>query len=250
LGRLRIQSVRCLDDVEVDLERGPAYFFGPNGAGKTSLLESIHLLSRGRSFRTRDTRKLIAHGANGLTVFGEVWLGGTRHRLGVSFEHGRLEKRRDGTVATGMAELAALLPVHVVDPSSHQLVEGGPSERRRFLDWGVFHVEHGYLDAWRRYRRLLGQRNAALKRDAADVELETWTDALADAGEAVDGLRHRYVERLQPVVARLGQGLLGDALEIDYRRGWSRDASLRDALRASVRQDRAVGHTQPGPHRA
>ena len=81
-----------------------------------------------------------------------------------------------------MAQLAELLPVHAIDPSMHALVEGGPSERRRFLDWGVFHVEPRYLDAWKRYRRVLSQRNAALKRAASGAELRPWSMALGGGG--------------------------------------------------------------------
>ena len=51
--------------------------------------------------------------------------------------------------------LAAALPLQIIDPDVHNLVSGGPDERRRYLDWIAFHVEQGYLDAWRRYRRTL-----------------------------------------------------------------------------------------------
>src|SRR5690606_22264133 len=150
-------------EIEADLHPRRNYFFGPNGAGKTSLLESVYLLGRGRSFRTRDTRRLIRHGEARLVVYGEVVADDEAHRPGVAFERGRLEKRVDGAPAESMAALASILPAYVIDPSSHGLVEGGPSERRRFLDWGVFHVEQSYLPVWRRYRRVLSQRNAALK---------------------------------------------------------------------------------------
>lgn len=250
LGRLSISAVRCLAEVDIDLGEQDCYFYGPNGAGKSSLLESIHLLARGRSFRTRDTRKVVRLGAERLSIYGEARAEGQVHRLGVAFGAGRLEKRLDGKPAAGMAELARLLPVHVIDPSSHQLVEGGPSERRRFLDWGVFHVEPAYLESWRRYRRVLGQRNAALKRGASDAEVEVWTAALAAAGEDVDRLRGGYAERFAPAVSRLGEALLGQTLRADYRRGWSRDADLATSLRGSLRQDREAGYTLAGPHRA
>ena len=155
LSRIRITTFRCLRDVELELHPRRNYIFGPNGAGKTSLLEAVFVLGRGRSFRTRQMRRLVQHGSDGFAVYGEV-----RRRQGdatpraSAYRAGRLEKKIDGEPATGMAELAALLPVHAIDPSMHALVEGGPSERRRFLDWGVFHVEPGYLDAWKRYRRV------------------------------------------------------------------------------------------------
>jgi len=163
LRRLRITDVRCLAEAELALDPARNYIYGPNGAGKTSILEAIYLLGRGRSFRTRQIRRLVRYGRSGLAVFGEVGDGPRLRRIGVAFNQGRLEKKIDGSAAAGTAALVEILPVHAIDPSSHELIQGGPSERRRFLDWGVFHVEHGYLDTWRRYRRLLGQRNAALK---------------------------------------------------------------------------------------
>ena len=146
LSRIRITALRCLAHVELALDVRRNFIFGPNGAGKTSILEGIFLLGRGRSFRTRQTSRLVRRGEDGFAVYGEVHTSAGQRRLGVSFTAGHLTKRIDGQDATGMAALAEILPIHSLDPSSHQLVEGAPSERRRFLDWGVFHVEHTYLD--------------------------------------------------------------------------------------------------------
>jgi DNA replication and repair protein RecF len=156
----------------------------------------------------------------------------------------------DGAPAKG-SEIAEILPVQTIGPDSHRLIEGGPSERRRFLDWGVFHVEHSYLEAWQRYRRVLGQRNAALQRGGeAASELRVWTDALADAGEDIDRVRRAYVERLAPSVSEQAEALLGHAVSVDYRSGWRADLGLREALDASAARDPSLGHTEPGPHRA
>jgi DNA replication and repair protein RecF len=250
LSRVRITTLRCLREAELELHPQRNYIFGPNGAGKTSLLEGLFVLGRGRSFRTRQMRRLVRHGAEGFAVFGEVAVGGVSRRLGVAYRAGRLEKKIDGQPAVGMAQLASLLPVHAVDPSMHAIVEGGPSERRRFLDWGVFHVEPGYLDAWKSYRRVLSQRNAALKRGAAPAELRPWSTALAEAGALVDASRRRYLERLAPFVTDFGQRLLDRPLSLDYRRGWADDAVLADVFAAGEPRDRQNGSTEAGPHRA
>jgi len=250
LSRVRITALRCLAEVELGLHPQRSYIFGPNGAGKTSILEAISLLGRGRSFRTRQIRRLVRHGADGFAVYGEVDWDGRRHRLGVSYTAGRLEKKVDGSDAEGMTALAELLPVHIIDPGIHQLVEGGPSERRRFLDWGVFHVEHGYLDGWKRYRRVLSQRNAALKAGASLAELRSWTMALADAGTAIDGSRRAYVARLAVAVDGFGRRLLDQPVELDYRPGWRDGQTLAEALAAAEPRDRQIGTTEVGPHRA
>jgi DNA replication and repair protein RecF len=193
---------------------------------------------------------LVQHGATGLAVFGEVDVGEARHRLGVGYQTGKLEKRVEGEEVSTSASLAALLPVHVLDPSIHQLVEGGPSERRRFLDWGVFHVEHDYLAAWRRYRRVLSQRNASLKRRAASAELRPWNDELIHSGIAVDAARQRYVTRIGPWARQFGERLLGRALTIRYRSGWREGTALGDAIATNEVRDRMAGTTELGPHRA
>jgi DNA replication and repair protein RecF len=247
LERVRIENCRCIEAAELELSTQRNYVYGPNGAGKTSLLEALFLLGRGRSFRTRQNKRLIRYGAAALTVYAEARVAGQAHRLGARLDDAGLESRLDGVAGVGVAELARLLPVNVVEPSIHELIEGGPSKRRRFLDWGVFHVEQGFLEAWRRYRRALSQRNAALKQGTG---AGVWDGALVEAGAAVDRARRRYFEQLSPVVSRVGESLVGRRIGLRYRPGWPESAGLEEALAGSRERDQAVGATQVGPHRA
>lgn len=249
LRRVRITAFRCIAAAELALDPGRNYIFGANGAGKTSILEAMFLLGRGRSFRTRHTRTLVRHGEDSLAVYGELDAGPSTHRLGVAFSAGHLEKKLDGVATTGSA-LAEALPVQSIGPDSHELIEGGPTGRRRLLDWGVFHVERTYLETWQRYRRLLGQRNTALKAGGASAELGVWTTALAEAGEEIDRLRGGYVGRLAERASEHAAALLGVDLALEYRRGWPPAVSLVEALAASEARDRQSGHTEVGPHRA
>ena len=151
-----------------------------------------------------------------------------------------------------MAQLAELLPVHAIDPSMHALVEGGPSERRRFLDWGVFHVEPSYLEAWKRYRRVLSQRNAALKRAASDAELRPWSMALVEAGAAVDEQPARAIStRLAPYVTDVRPAAAGSAADARLPARLGRRASVSRTRWPPPR--RAIGRAaarEAGPHRA
>ena len=138
LERLRIDGLRCLTDVSIELAPGINVFLGPNGAGKTSVLEAVFLLSHARSFRTGAKDALTQRGAAQLSVFAEFRLkeGNTR-RLGLGRSAGRWDARVDGT-SVGLAQLVQECAVVCFEPGSHALIAGGAEERRRYLDWGVF----------------------------------------------------------------------------------------------------------------
>ncbi len=246
LANLSIAGVRCLD--EASLELGPRLnlIHGANGSGKTSILESVFLLGRGRSFRTRHTDQLIARGRPNLTVFGQTT--DPAHRIG--FEYRRDEAytaRLDGEDVRSLAELPGAFFVEVIDPEVHRLVEGAPGERRRWLDWGVFHVEHTFLEHWLRLSRALRQRNAALKQG---VDARPWEAEIAVHGELVASQRGQWFETVRPFLQAVIHKLSGLDVELTYFRGWSAEKTLADALTDGLERDRARGSTLAGPQRA
>jgi DNA replication and repair protein RecF len=148
------------------------------------------------------------------------------------------------------AALAAALPLQVIDPDVHNLVSGGPDERRRFLDWVVFHVEPEYLGLWRQFRRVLKQRNAALRAGGHREALRVWDREFCGVGERLGAVRQRVLAGCIDTLRAHGQALLGAAVDYRYAPGWSGDKSLAEALDEHWERDRAVGSTQVGPHRA
>ena len=118
------------------------------------------------------------------------------------------------------------------------------------MDWGVFHVEHSFIGHWQRYQLALKQRNAALKSQQPRAVVAAWDPDLIFHGESVSSARAHYVELLTPEAASMGHNLLSMELSLSYRRGWSRDLTLAEALRQSWSHDHDSGMTQVGPHRA
>lgn len=258
ITRLTIRDLRNLQPLTLDPNAGLNLIVGRNGAGKTSLLEAIHLLAYGRSFRGRVRDGLIRTGAEALEVFA-TWSEGREGHRRVGLRHtGQVwAGRLDGVPVAQLGELCAALAAISFEPGSHALVSGGGETRRRFLDWGLFHVEHverdGFLPLWRRYMRALKQRNAALKQRAPANQLEAWDVELASAGEPLDRRRQAYIEDLQPWLQAISLELvpaLGEAV-MSYQPGWRRDQlSLADALLLARDRDQAAGFTSVGPHRA
>jgi DNA replication and repair protein RecF len=250
LRRVQVTDFRCLQSAALELDPRFTLISGPNASGKTSLLEALYVLGRGRSFRTRRLEHLIRQGAEQFVVFGEVETADRRIPLGVEGSIAGIRAKIAGAKASSLAELALLLPVQIIDPEVHHLIEEGPSRRRRFLDWGVFHVEQSFVGHWQRYRQALKQRNAALKSGQAPAVVGAWDGELLQYGELLTRARAHYVDLLGKHAAIIGRNLLGMELVLSYRPGWARDQSFAEALVKSSAHDRLNGATQVGPHRA
>jgi DNA replication and repair protein RecF len=256
LTRVRIDGLRRLEGVDWRPRPGLNVVTGDNGAGKTSLLEAVHLMAYGRSFRGRVRDGLVGRAREGLEVFIE-WTESptaprTTHRAGLRHTGQSWEGRLDGRDVESLGELCSALSVVTFEPGSHVLVSGGGEARRRQLDWGLFHVEPGFLALWRRYARALKQRNSVLKAGRRDGQLEAWDHELAQAGAPLAAARAGYLEALAPHLEALVGELLPEAgtVGLEAISGWrDADMPLEDALLLARDRDLASGHSTIGPHR-
>jgi DNA replication and repair protein RecF len=250
LRRVQVTDFRCLQSATLDLDPRFTLISGPNASGKTSLLEAIYVLGRGRSFRTRRLEHLIRRDTERFVVFGEIEATDRRIPVGVEGSTSGIRGQIAGTKASSLAELALVLPVQIIDPEIHRLIEEGPSRRRRFLDWGTFHVKPTFISHWQRYHQALRQRNAALKGGQSSAAVSAWDGDLLRYGELLTEARSQYVASLEPHAELIGRNLLGMELELSYRAGWARDQTFAESLQQSRTHDQASGATQVGPHRA
>lgn len=264
LSEFTVDDLRCIQRAELRLHPGQNLIWGGNGSGKSSLLESIFLLGRGRSFRTRNSERLIRYGQDRLVVFGRTSRAdsvaeGSGPSMGSGLPRGdsigvqvsRAEgtiARISGTTASSLTELTQVFPVQVIDPGVHKLIEEGANRRRRWMDWAVFHVEPGFGEQWVRYTRALKQRNAALRIQPGEAAV--WDVELARLGERIAESRRRFVEGLLPYWRESVRALSGLEPELHYFKGWAQDHSLIEALTAARARDEARRITHPGPHRA
>lgn len=251
LLQIGIEGFRNLHHVSFGPGPGLNVVVGANAAGKTSLLEAIHYLGRGRSFRTRNHREMIARGAGSFRIVARLQGPEGPLPLGLERSPEALVARLSGRPLSGLAELARCLPLLLLNPDSHGLLEDGPAERRRFMDWGLFHAEPAFLTAWRRYGTALKHRNAALRAGMGERAAAAWEGELAAAAQAIDPMREGFCRELEQAVGPRVHELLGMAPPtIEYRRGWARGNDLASLLAGGREQDRRQGHTRFGPHRA
>jgi DNA replication and repair protein RecF len=255
LNSIEISKVRNLVAVNVDCHPKANIIYGANGSGKTSLLEAIFLLGRGKSFKHRDLRLVVNRGQDSLVVSGKVTRPNSdnAHQLGVMRSaKGAFEARCNGKNLSSAGQLASELPIQLVDAHSFSLLEGGPLQRRQFIDWGVFHVEHAYSDLWRRFQKALKQRNQLLRHGRIDEELLTlWSHELAPLNEIIAEQRKEYITQLQKFISPVADAFDGlGSVSLEYSRGWPEGQSIIDVLLQDKQRDIATGTTSHGAQRA
>jgi DNA replication and repair protein RecF len=252
LSHLKIRDFRNLVDIEFEPCSGVNLIYGQNASGKTSLLESVYYLSHLRSFRTPYLSDLINHNASRLQLLAKVTdQHGNQIPIGIERSKDSLEVRANQKPIQRVADITAIFPVLAIHPDSYRLITGSPGERRAYIDWGVFHVEQGFFEAWQRYKKALLQRNAALRSGQKPSYCKLWDKELDQAAHHIDVKREKYIQDLYPFYLNLIQQFFPEQqVRLEYRRGWKNEESLRTVLEQTFERDQKRGMTQAGPHRA
>lgn len=250
LSHLKINNFRNISQLKIDLGDNFSIFVGENGSGKTSLLEAIYHLSLGRSFRTRNPGKIIQFGKDKFSIYGEI----SSIPIGIErYSDGKMQLRKAKADAKSISELADIFPVQLINPDIYQLINSGAEARRRFINWGVFHVKPKvFLRSWNQMRRIVQQRNAALKQfRPSKEEITLWDGKLAEAAVPIKAEQQDYVVRFKQKVAEIIPLLLDiQGLDFVYYPGWDEEKPLQEVLAENLTGDLQRGYTQFGSHRA
>ena len=250
ISRLDVLNVRNLSSVQLLPSDKMNVIYGDNGSGKTSLLEAIYLLGFGRSFRSHKLDSIIQNDKEECTVFCDL-AEGAAIGLSKSRRQGH-QLRLMGERQRNWADAARHLPVQILNSESFLLLDGSSKIRRRYLDWGVFHVEHDFVNAWRGAAKCLAHRNLLLKQRSPDrVQLAAWDFELCRFSQHIDRSRKEYFGLLHPLLLQTVERLVSiTGLSIAYARGWDDSEELAASLQAGFDKDIRYGATQLGPHRA
>ena len=258
---LTLRDFRNFERLELALPAPGLAIIGDNGQGKTNLLEAMYYFSLLRSARGARDVDLVRFDASGFFIDARLCAPDAQE-LSVGFERaGRRKKvRRDGIVAERLSDALGSLPAVMFSPTDVELVAGGPSARRRYLDIMLALTSRGYLHALQQYRGALERRNAALRAAArqardATTSIEVWEQPLAEHGATLVRTRRTWVARMQERFAdrcaAIGEGA---PMEMRYMTGVNANAeslelALAEALAGRRSGDLRMGMTLVGPHR-
>ncbi|MDC9725648.1 MAG: DNA replication/repair protein RecF [Gammaproteobacteria bacterium] len=252
LSQISISNLRNITEISLQPASGINLILGDNGAGKTSILEAIHLLALGRSFKARTLKTTIKFGQKQLQVIARI---ANDTPVGVQFnEQSGLKIRLNSAPLKRLSELAMQLPLQFIPANCHQFFEQGPRYRRQLLDWGLFHVEPSFNFHWQSYKKILQQRNSAIRQHKKIEEIQLWDEHLAEHGEKITELRRLQLDAIlqefEAIFQRLCPEYQGANFAIKYRTGWNKDKKLKTSLQDAIERDRQLGYTRSGSHAA
>jgi DNA replication and repair protein RecF len=262
IASLSLQNFRNFERLDLHVPEDGLAIVGENGQGKTNLLEAMYYLSLLRSVRGARDSDVTRFGAAGFFVEADIANPGA-HQVSVGFERAGRRKRvrLDGVVVERLSDALGSLPAVMFSPGDVEIVAGGASARRRFLDIMLALSSRGYLRSLQQYRGALERRNAALRevaRRGAGASLDSvavWEPALAEHGARIARARRMWVSQVAErfgercaTIGERGSAEVRYAANIDVN-AESLEGAIAEALGTRRAGDVRLGVTQSGPHR-
>ncbi len=220
LKHLSLTNFRSLARLDLELPRRAVVLVGSNAQGKTSVLEAIYFLAAFTSFQTHADRQIVNfHEAkNPLAVtrlVADYQRGRTKHRIearlileptGVNGQRLRKEILLDG-VKRHVSDVVGHFNAVLFAPQMSQIIEGGPEERRRYLNLALAQAVPAYARALSEYSQALTQRNALLKalneNGGNGSQLEVWDETLVKFGAQIIEWRIQAVQEIERFASRI-----------------------------------------------
>lgn len=254
---LYLRNFRNYKEAFVKFCPGVNRVYGDNAQGKTNLLEAIHLLMVGRSFRTNNLDDLIREGNDHFYLEAHFVKNGVKQRLRVYYDKQQKKVIHNSTVYPSFAYLIGLLPGITITSEDQSIIKGSPADRRRFLDLQIAQVDPLYVHHFVRYNKAMKQRNHLLRMHNMST-IGSWEKGMAYAAAYVVGSRRKVIDQLLFNTKKIHHALTNndDELQISYKtvapEGPSVDELERYYIETYQKQrhkDVVVGYTSLGPHR-
>ena len=261
IKRLKLNDYRNYESLDFRPGTGMNVIVGENAQGKTNVLEAVFLCAFGKSHRASRDIELIRSGLRG------AYVGVTlTNLLGTQTIEAKLREGESKKMLINsqplkrMGELMGVLNAVFFSPGDLCLVQGAPSERRRFMDMELSQIYPNYFYRLQQYNLALKQRNALLKEGAHAAKpglLAMWDEQLASLGESIITTRCRFIDEISTIARDLHRGISGgkEQLNVCYDPNVEADSplgvreTLLERLAQSAGEDLRRGFTTVGPHR-
>jgi DNA replication and repair protein RecF len=269
LTELNILNYRNIREASMAFAPKLNCLIGLNGQGKTNVLDAIYMLSFTKSAYTTQDSLNITHDQEMAMVQGVYKMSREQNSLNepltlndemmtvsCGLRRGvKKQFRRDRKDYKRLIDHIGLIPLVMVSPADHQLIEEGSDERRRFMDSVISQLDKQYLEHITRYSALLKQRNALLKQyqDAPEVAwdlFEVLEEQMIPSARYIFSAREQFISRFVPIFQELYDELSGGAEQVSLiYQSQLHTRDLRAAYLSTRQRDLILGWTSQGVHK-
>jgi DNA replication and repair protein RecF len=248
LKRLLLRNFRNYKQAEAVFSPSINFIEGGNGQGKTNLLEAVHLVSTGRSFRTHSLTDMISFGEKFFYLEAEFHKEGISQTLKIYYDESTRKVQYNETVYATLNSLLGILPSILLSPDDLSLISGNPMERRRFLDLHIAQTDPLYVHHLGRYFKAMKQRNHLL-REQSEVSIEAWEQVMAQAASYLVEKRKTAAAALKDPSSRWMEILSRGQETIDVVYQPSISQHFQQHWQKTRLKEMHLGATLAGPHR-
>lgn len=218
--------------------------YGKNGSGKSSLLEAIYIVSTGKSFRSNYLKYAIHHDEDNFILYSQFDF----HTVGIKKDQSSFITKLNSKRINKRSILAKQQAALILDSNCFNLLNSSSKNRREFIDWALFHVEHNFSDLWIQYNKTIKQRNKLLKTKGID-QIKYWNDLIINTVDNIHPLRIALINKLQNIITTKSDSYsILKNVSIEYKQGWTKDHSFKEALEKKQNNDLKKGFTSVGVH--
>lgn len=256
---IELKNFRNYKDEKIEFHPKFNIIKGNNAQGKTNLLESLYIMSLGKSFRTNKDTEMIGFSEGFCHAKSEFVKEGTERNIEIILSKEGKSIVIDGYKAKKTSELLEIAYVVAFTPEDMKIVKDEPERRRRFIDRELCMLKPVYYSNLARYKKILFQRNALLKKGTCSDDLmEVWEKSLAEYGSRIIVERMNFVEQIKIISSTLHNQITEgkEKLELSYEpsvlcKGSRSEIqhSFAERLKKERKQDLKRGSTGAGPHR-
>ena len=258
IDNIKLNTFRNYENANISLKDGINFIVGKNAQGKTNLLESVYLLSVGKSPKNSKDKQIIKFGADKSRV--EINFSTREGNKTIQMLLDRFNKksiRINNLNVLKIAELVGVLSVVYFSPDELKLIKEVPEDRRRFLDVSISQFDKAYLYDIIKYDKILKQRNTILKSNSSKEtkleELKLFTPQLIDTAEQIIIKRVKFIENLKNIAKNINKNITNsENLEIFYSFDISFKSikeQLNELFEKNIDKELELGYTCFGPHR-
>ena len=249
LKRIKIQNFRNYKEEEIEFNNKINIFYGNNAQGKTNILESIYLMSLGKSYRTNKEKELIKKGES----FSKLYCEYNKEDRDGKIEYFISEKKIikvNGIKIDKLSELVGNINIVMFVPEDIDIMKGSPAKRRKFLNIMIGQLKNNYISNLNLYLKTLEQRNNYIKQKNINNDmLDIWDEKLVEYGYKIYQYRNEFINKIKEKIESIHKNIADEKISLHYISDCSDKENFLKKLKNNRKNDIEKGFTSSGIQR-